>query len=274
MTISKNKLQQFKKYLNAEEKSSATIEKYTKNAQKFADWLNKRPLNKENVICYKKGLMETYAAASVNTIISSLNSFFTFINRHDLKIKAVRLQRKIFACDDKDLTKQEYRRLIDAADRRLALVMQTICVTGIRVSELKFITIEAVAAGYAEISCKGKVRTVILPDGLCQLLLAYVRQVGVRRGCVFRSRNGNPLDRSNIWTEMKNLCKKAGIPAEKVFPHNLRHLFAKTYYSSQKDIVRLADILGHSSVNTTRIYTMERSETQRKQIEALGLLVD
>ena len=218
--------------------------------------------------------MKKYAPTSVNSIISSLNSFFTFIEKQELKIKSVRLQRQIFSIEQRDLTKQEYKRLIASADERLALLMQTICVTGIRVSELEFITVEAIEEERANVSCKGKIRTVILPEKLCKMLLKYTNQEGILSGCVFRSRNGNPLNRSNIWTDMKKLCNKVGIPREKVFPHNLRHLFAKTYYSTQRDIVRLADILGHSNVNTTRIYTMDLCETQRKSIESLGLLVN
>lgn len=274
MTITKNKTRLFQKHLQAEEKSPATVEKYLKDTERFAMWLGGRPLNKENVLCYKQELVKNYAPASVNAAISSINSFLEFDGRRELKIKSVRIQRQVFALDGKDLSKQEYKKLIASADERLSLLMQTVCATGIRVSELSSITIEAVKAEKVDILCKGKLRTVILPEKLCRMLLKYASREKIFSGCVFRSRNGNPLDRSNIWTDMKKLCEKAGIPREKVFPHNLRHLFAKTYYSSQRDIVRLADILGHSSINTTRIYTMEGCEIHRKNIESLGLLVN
>ena len=195
---------------------------------------------------------------------------------HDLKIKSVKIQRKIFSSQENELTKSEYERLLDAAksknNERLYLLMQTICSTGIRVSELKFITVEVLKRGFSEIYNKGKRRTVFLPDKLCRALRAYTRQQNITNGAVFVSRNGKPLDRSNIWSDMKKLCESANVSPKKVFPHNLRHLFARTYYGLQKDIVRLADILGHSSVNTTRIYTMESGEIHRKQIQKLGLL--
>ena len=188
----------------------------------------------------------------------------------------MKIQKQIFASKDKELTKAEYERLLDAAksknNERLYLLMQTICATGIRVSELRFVTVTAVCSGEANINCKGKIRRVFLPISLCRLLKQYIKEQKITSGPVFISRTGKPLDRSNIWSDMKKLCEAAGVSKDKVFPHNLRHLFARTYYSLQKDIVRLADILGHYSVNTTRIYTMETGEVHRKQIERLGLL--
>ena len=210
-------------------------------------------------------------------MLSSLMSFFSFLGWSDLKVKSLKIQRRIFDSEEKELTKAEYQRLLQAAkakqNERLYLLLQTVCSTGIRVSELKHITVEAVVNGKAEISCKGKRRTVFLPDKLCKMLKRYIRERKITSGPVFVTKNGKPLDRSNIWSDMKKLCAAADVSEKKVFPHNLRHLFARTYYSLQKDVVRLADVLGHSSVNTTRIYTMESGETHRTQLQKLGLLL-
>ena len=193
-----------------------------------------------------------------------------------MRVKNLKIQKQIFASTDKELTKTEYDRLLQVAkqkkNERLYLLMQTICSTGIRVSEVRYVTVEAVSRGIAEINCKGKRRQVFLPKQLCQILKQYIKEQKIKSGAVFVTKNGNPLDRSNIWSDMKKLCKAANVSEKKVFPHNLRHLFARTYYSLQKDIVRLADILGHSNVNTTRIYTMETGEIHRRQIQKLGLL--
>ena len=270
-------LTDYRKYLINEEKSAATLEKYMRDVTAFYRRLSGRALCKEEVLGYKEQLSQSYAVSSVNSILSSLNSFFTFCGWHELKVKSVKLQRRIFASRDKELTKAEYESLLSAArsgnNQRLYLLMQTICSTGIRVSELKFITAEAICKGYTDICCKGKRRTVFLPSQLCKSLKSYVKERKIKSGSVFITKNGAPLDRSNIWSDMKRLCKQAGVSEEKVFPHNLRHLFARTYYSLQKDIVRLADILGHSNVNTTRIYTMESGETHRRQLQKLGLLL-
>lgn len=242
----------------------------------FQIWLGEQELCKTEVLAYKSYLCECYAPASVNAALSSLNSFFNFMEWYDLRVKNLKIQKQIFASTDKELTKAEYDRLLQAAkqkkNERLYLLMQTICSTGIRVSEVRYVTVEAVTRGIAEINCKGKRRQVFLPKQLCQILKQYIKQQKIKSGAVFVTKNGNPLDRSNIWSDMKKLCKTANVSEKKVFPHNLRHLFARTYYSLQKDIVRLADILGHSSVNTTRIYTMETGEIHRRQIQKLGLL--
>ena len=270
-------IEAYKDYLVGEEKSEATMDKYLRDVREFAEWLGDREFDKTAVVTYKTELTERYAPASVNTILSSLNSFFAFNEWYELKVKTLKIQRQIFSSDEKELTKAEYERLLKAAkskkNERLYLLMQTICATGIRVSELRHITVEAVCIGRAEINCKGKRRTVFIPSQLCQILKQYIKEQKIMSGSVFISKNGNPLNRSNIWTDMKKLCKSAGVSEKKVFPHNLRHLFARTYYSLQKDIVRLADILGHTSVNTTRIYTMESGEIHRKQIQKLGLLL-
>lgn len=275
--ISVDHIKLFQAYLTSEERSEATIGKYLRDVGGFLRWLSDKEADKACVVAYKAYLCERHAPASVNSILSSLNSFFSFLGWHDLKIKTVKIQRQIFTSDEKELTKAEYERLLRAAknknNERLYLLMQTICSTGIRVSELRYITVAAVQTGRAEISCKGKRRSVFLSAKLCILLKRYVQEKKIKNGSVFVTKNGNPLDRSNIWSDMKKLCKSADVSEKKVFPHNLRHLFARTYYSVQKDIVRLADILGHSSVNTTRIYTMESGEIHRNQLQHLGLLL-
>ncbi len=274
--ITNELIHSFKTYLIEEEKSENTVEKYIRDVTFFMMWLNGWEVTKILALDYKKELCEKYAPASVNAAISSLNSFFAFTGWHDIRIKALKIQRQIFSNKDKELTKAEYERLLTAAkskgNERLYLLMQTICSTGIRVSELRFVTCEAVKKGQAVISCKGKMRTIFLPKELCRMLKKYIKEQGIKDGSVFVSRNGKPLDRSYIWKMLKNLCEAAGVSKDKVFPHNFRHLFARTYYSLQKDIVRLADILGHSSVETTRIYTIETGDICRRQIQKLGLL--
>ena len=269
-------IRSFNNYLISEEKAEATVGKYLHDVCEFRLWLGERELCKTAVLVYKSHLCEHYAPASVNAALSSLNCFFSFMEWYDLRVKSLKIQKQLFASADKELTKEEYDRLLRAArqkkNERLYLLMQTICSTGIRVSELRHITIEAIRFGVAEINCKGKRRRVFLPMQLCKMLKQYAKEQKIKSGAVFVTKNGNPLDRSNIWSDMKKLCKTANVSEKKVFPHNLRHLFARTYYSLQKDVVRLADILGHSSVNTTRIYTMESGEVHRKQIQRLGLL--
>jgi len=269
-------IKSFKDYLINEEKAVATVNKYLHDVGEFQMWLGEQELCKTATLSYKSYLCEHCAPASVNAALSSLNSFFNFMEWYDLRVKNLKIQKQIFASADKELTKAEYDRLLEAAkqkkNERLYLLMQTICSTGIRVSEVRYVTVEAVWRGIAEINCKGKRRQVFLPKQLCQILKQYIRDQKIKSGAVFITKNGNPLDRSNIWSDMKKLCKAANVSEKKVFPHNLRHLFARTYYSLQKDIVRLADILGHNSVNTTRIYTMETGEIHRRQIQRLGLL--
>ena len=274
--ITQNMVVNFKNFLIDEEKSHATLEKYMRDINAFREWLGTKLIEKVTVLEYKAYLIENYAPASANSMLSSINSFFEFNEWHDLKVKMLKIQKQIFADKNKELTKAEYERLLDAAkskkNERLYYLMQTICSSGIRVSELKSITIEAIKARKATIKCKGKMRVVILPKELCKLLSEYAKEQKISSGPVFVTKTGKPLDRSAIWKMMKQLCESAGVPKEKVFPHNLRHLFARTYYTIQKDIVRLADILGHSSINTTRIYTMETGDIHRRQIQRLGLL--
>jgi len=276
MKITKKLIREFEQHLIEEEKSMATIEKYTRDIKTFFEWVGDDEISKMKVLGYKEHLTENYAPASVNSMLSSINNFFDYNEWYGLKVKMIKFQRRIFAEESKELTKQEYKRLLDAANKKnnkmLFYLMQTICASGIRVSELQFITVEAVKEQRATIKCKGKMRVVILPDKLCKMLLKYANERKISTGTLFVTKKGKPLDRSSIWKMMKNLCETAGVSKDKVFPHNLRHLFARTYYSLQKDIVRLADILGHSSINTTRIYTMETGEVHRLQIQNLGLL--
>jgi len=269
-------IEEYTKFLIDEEKSQATLEKYIRDIAEFGAWVKDEEISKEKVLDYKGYLTENYAPASVNSMLSSINSFFEHNEWYELRVRSLKIQKRIFADKDKELSKAEYERLLKAAKRKnneqLNLLMQTICSTGIRVSELRAVTVSAIKARQATIDCKGKMRVIILPNNLCKMLMRYIKECNIISGPVFVTRNGKPLDRSNIWRLMKNLCDDAGVPKNKVFPHNLRHLFARTYYSLEKDIVRLADILGHSSVNTTRIYTMENGEIHRKQIQKLGLL--
>lgn len=254
-------IEKFINFLENEEKAQATIEKYIRDIKNFQAWLDGKEVTKQLVLKYKNYIIEQYAPSSANSMLSSINAFFIYMEWYECKVKTFKIQKQIFANKDKELSKKEYERLLNAAksknNQKLYLLMQTICGTGIRVSELKCITIESVKRGQANISCKGKMRVVILPDRLCVALKKYAKEESITTGSIFVSKGGRPLDRSNIWKMLKALCEIAGVPKDKVFPHNFRHLFARTYYSIEKDIVRLADILGHASVNTTRIYTME-----------------
>lgn len=262
----------FEAHLITEEKSTATREKYLRDVRAFLVFGADRPLTKELVLQYKEQLVEQYAPASVNSMLASISSFLSFIDRTDCRVKQLKIQRQIFAREDRELTKTEYRRLVTAAKgSRISLVIQTICGTGIRVSELACITAEAVHTGKAVVNCKNKTRVIFIPAPVQKLLLAYMKRSGITAGPVFVTRSGRPLDRSNIWKEMKALCKKAGVSAKKVFPHNLRHLFARTFYSIEKDVVRLADLLGHSSLSTTRIYTMDSGMSHLRSMERVVL---
>ncbi len=275
-TVTEKSIKNFKNYLIEEEKSSATVEKYMRDITAFGNWLNGKKICKAIVIEYKNSIICSYAPTSVNSMLSSINHYFMYMGWYECKVKTIKIQKQIFAKKEKELTKKEYEKLLETAkrknDERLFFLMQTICSTGIRVSELQYITREAVEKGQACINCKGKMRIVILPEKLGAALRAYAKKQKIESGPIFISRNKKALDRSNIWKMMKNLCESAGVEKDKVFPHNFRHLFARTYYSIEKDVVRLADILGHSSVNTTRVYTMETGEVHRLQIQKLGLL--
>ncbi len=269
-------VKRFELYLYEEEKSGNTIKKYIRDIRFFCEWLKGKDVDKAVVLKYKKELGKRYAPKSVNSILSSLNALFMYMNWYDLKVKTLKIQRRIFADKEKELTKSEYERLLTAAknkkNERLYYLMQTIGSTGLRISELKYVTCEAVNAGQTTINCKGKIRQVFLPRQLCKMLKRYIKARSIRSGAIFVTRSGKPLDRHAIWKMLKGLCESADVARSKVFPHNFRHLFAKTFYSLKKDIVRLADILGHSSVETTRIYTMESGTEHIKLIQKLGLL--
>ncbi len=268
-----NMLVEFEKELYGKGKSKATAEKYVRDAAAFLKYTGGE-VTRESILGYKAYLCENYLPKSVNSMLAGINCYLEFAGFAHCRVGALKIQRRTFAERERELTKAEYERLLDAAKEkpRLYYLLQTICSTGIRVSELRFITVEALKVGYSQIDMKGKTRTILLPEKLCKVLLKYAKNRKISFGSVFVTKNGRPLDRSNIWTEMKKLCEKAGVDKKKVFPHNLRHLFARVYYSREKDIVRLADILGHSSINTTRIYTMESGDVHKRQIERLGLL--
>ena len=275
--ISKSMISQYRRYLKDCEKSKSTIAKYIRDINNFAEWLNGREITKELTVAYKEHIMKLYATSSVNSMLSSVNGFFDYYEMYDKKVKTIKMQKSVFVDSASVLTKADYEKLLIAAKTmgktRLYMIMQTICVLGIRVSELEYITVAAVASGRAVIDCKGKRRVAIIPAGMCKVLADYTKSIGVESGPVFVTNSGKAVDRSNIWREMRNLCTVAGVSSNKVFPHNLRHLFARTYYSVQKDIVRLADILGHSNINTTRIYTADSSDTHMRTMEKTGLMI-
>ncbi len=269
--------QRYREHLQLLERSTATVEKYLRDVRAFARFAQGQTITKETVIAYKTRLRERYAARSVNSMLASLNGLFAFLGWQDLRVRALKLQQTVFCPAEKELTRAEYMRLCRAAserrNERLSLTLQTICGTGIRVSELQCITVEAVRRGEAVVCCKAKTRTVFLVKELRQKLLRYAAARGIRRGSVFVTRTGKPVSRTNIWREMKALCRAAGVNPQKVFPHNLRHLFARTFYGLEKDIAKLADILGHSSINTTRIYIVSTGTEHRKRMENMHLIL-
>ena len=274
MSIIKNQILNYNAFLIDEEKSAATIEKYIRDVKAFTEWLGDNELCKEEVLAYKEYLAEKYAPASANSMIIAVNGFLRFIRYNECCVKPLKVQHQIFLNEEKELTKAEYQRLVKASHgSRLCYLIQTICATGIRVSELKFITVEAVKTGRTIVNCKNKRRVIFIPVPLQKLLKEYIKKVGIKTGSVFVTKSGKPLNRSNIWRDMKSLCKKARVNSNKVFPHNLRHLFARTFYSIEKDIVRLADLLGHSSINTTRIYTMETGDRHILKLERVQKLL-
>ena len=267
----------FKEYLILEERSRATVEKYIRDVKVFSAFVNGVEITKEVVIEYKRHLQEAYAVRSVNSMLASINSLFVFLGWQELKVKSIKLQQQIYCPEERELTKAEYTRLCRAAkhkrNERLNLILQTICGTGIRVSELQFITAEAARRGEASVSCKAKTRSVFIVKELQKKLLRYAAEQNIKSGMIFVTRKGKPLSRTNIWREMKNLCIEAEVNPKKVFPHNLRHLFARVFYGIEKDIAKLADILGHSSIDTTRIYIISTGTEHRKRMENMRLIV-
>ena len=264
-------------YLRAEERSSGTIEKYLRDIRAFSIWLQGRAVTKECLTGWKEYLLEQhYAPVTINSMLAALNGLFRFLG-WEYHIKFLKIQRKIFRDKSRELNQEEYKRLLAAAleqgKERLALLMETICATGIRVSEAKFITVESVRGGCADIALKGKIRTILIPGKLARKLLEYAKKQKTVSGEIFLTENGKRLNRCQIWAEMKKLCRTAGVEASKVFPHNLRHLFARVFYTACRDIVRLADVLGHTSIETTRIYLMTSGTEYASQLERLGLIL-
>ena len=270
-------IEKYLTHLRELERSPLTISKYAHDLNALLTYLGDMPLTKAALIGWKEQLSTALAPTSINSMLVAANGFLQFFGWQELKVNLLKIQRTVFIDEEKELTRTEYERLVRAAERqeneRLSLVVQTICATGIRVSELRFITAEAVQCGRAEISNKGKRRIVFLPAALRKLLAAYLRKQRKISGPVFTTRSGEPLDRSNIWRDMKALCQSAGVDPKKVFPHNLRHLFARTFYSIDHDLSRLADILGHSSITTTRIYTAECGAVHAQQVDRLRLVI-
>lgn len=270
-------LQEFELYLRNEERSKATIEKYMRDVRCFVGFIGSTEVSKQSVVDYKNKLGNSYAVASANSMIAALNSFLRFCGWHDLCVKQFRVQRQAYCSEEKELTRAEYIRLLEAANKkhneRLNLIIQTICGTGIRVSELQYITVEALGKGEAVVNCKGKNRRIFIVPELKKKLLRYVKEQRILSGAVFITRNGKPVSRNNIWKEMKSLCEQAHVAPSKVFPHNLRHLFARTFYSIEKDIAKLADILGHASINTTRIYIVTTGAEHKRKMEHMRLIV-
>lgn len=275
--MTEDNIRKFADFLVGEEKSENTVKKYIRDVRVFARFAAGDTITKETVIRYKRYLQQNYAIRSVNSMLASVNSLFSFLGWHDLKVKALKLQRQIYCPEEKELTKAEYLRLLRTASQngneRLSLIIQTICATGIRVSELSFITVEAVRHGEAIVSCKAKTRSVFIVRELKEKLLRYTAEHGIKSGMIFITRTGKPISRTSIWRDMKRLCAQAGVDPQKVFPHNLRHLFARCFYSTENDIASLADILGHSSINTTRLYIISTGTEHRKKMESLHLIL-
>lgn len=267
----------FRASLDENEKSNGTVSKYMRDVRSFAAFAESRAVDKALVMKYKCFLEENYALTSANSMLAALNAFFKFAGWEDCCVKRFRIQRQTFCMEEKELTKTEYFRLVDTArargDVRLMLIMQTICSMGLRISELQFVTVEAVMRGVASVNCKGKMRKLFIVKPLQKLLLEYARVKGITGGPIFVTRGGQPLSRCNIWRKMKQLCEEAGVLPEKVYPHNLRHLFAREFYAIEKDIAKLADILGHTSIDTTRIYIITTGEEHSRKMESLNLVM-
>ena len=275
--ITAKTIAEFKEHLILEERSAATIEKYIRDVKAFSAYTQSAAVTKETVIAYKKHLQGNYAVRSVNSMLASINGLFAFLGWHDLRVKSLKLQQQVFCPEEKELTRAEYARLCRTAERkhneRLNLILQTICGTGIRVSELQYITVEAVKRGEAIVNCKAKTRSVFIVKELKQKLLRYAAEQNIKSGMIFVTRTGKPISRTNIWREMKALCAEANVNPQKVFPHKLRHLFARVFYGIEKDIAKLADILGHSSINTTRIYIISTGTEHRQRMESMRLIL-
>ena len=270
-------LHEYAAQLKAQERSPGTVEKYLRDVEAFARWLDGREVTRETAAEWRTHLLATgYQPATINSMLAAVNSFFRFMGRPDCRVSFLKIQRRLFRDASRDLSRSDYDRLLATAHalgrERLALLMETICAAGIRVSEVRYITVEAAKTGRAEIAMKGKLRTILLPNKLCRKLLKYARHKKIASGEIFLTGSGKRLSRRQIWAEMKRLSRSAGVEASKVFPHNLRHLFAVAFYRASKDIARLADVLGHSSIETTRIYLLTTGEEHRRQLDRLGLV--
>lgn len=270
-------LKEFEEYLIQEEREKATIGKYLRDAECFLVWLGNRELSKKQVVLWKEELTEKqYSPITINGKLAAINKFLLFLGKSEYRVKYLKIQRRLFRSTERDLTKEEYTRLVETAfsdgKERLALLMESICATAIRVSEVQYLTVETAEAGRAEISLKGKIRTILIPGKLCRKLLKYAKKQKIASGEIFLTRSGKGMSRHQIWAEMKALCAQAKVQASKVFPHNLRHLFARTFYRACRDVVRLAGVLGHSSIETTRIYLITTGIEYRKQMSRLGLI--
>lgn len=274
--LNREQIQDFAHYLKSEERAPGTIEKYLRDVNVFAAWLDGRPVTRELTTLWKEHILITHTPGTVNSMLASVNALFRFLGWEECRVKTLKLQRQLFRDSAKELTREEYDRLLNTARvlgrHRLFLLMETICATGIRVSEVKYITVEALRLGRATVSLKGKIRSILIPNKLCRKLLKYAQKQKIVSGEVFLTRNETGLSRKQIWAEMKALCEKAGVEPSKVFPHNLRHLFARTFYKACKDVAKLADVLGHSSIDTTRIYLMTTGTEHARQLERLGLV--
>ena len=278
LTISKDMLPAYREYLRDEERSRATVEKYLRDVRVFLEYVGENQvLGKERIREYKEELRERYKISSANSMLAAMNSFFVFLGREELKVKLFKVQKVLYSRPEREMTEKDYEKLVRAARRRgdlsMSMLLQTIGSTGIRISELRFITVESLEVGRAEIYNKGKSRVVLLPVELSRMLKKYCREAGILTGSIFVTKHGNPVDRSNVSKKMKQLAREAGVDENRVFPHNFRHLFARIFYSVEKDVVRLMDLLGHASISTTRIYTMTTEDQPRRQMSRMKLVL-
>ena len=276
--ITAGQLRAFQQHLEREERSAATVEKYLREARRFSAWLDGRAVSKAAAARWKEHLLQAgYCPGTVNGKLTALDRLLAFLGWEDCRVRHLKLQRRLFRDTERELTREEYGRLLSAAERcgraRLTLLMEAICATGIRVSEVKYLTVEAARAGRAEIALKGKIRTILIPGKLCRKLLQYAREQNIASGEIFLTRGGNSLSRKQIWADMKDLCRQAGVAPSKVFPHNLRHLFARTFYRVCRDVAKLADVLGHSSIETTRVYLISTGVEHARVLERLRLIL-
>ena len=276
--ITARQLRAFQQHLEREERSAATVEKYLREARRFSAWLDGGAVSKASAARWKEHLLQAgYCPGTINGKLTALDRLLAFLGWEDCRVKHLKLQRRLFRDTERELTREEYGRLLSAAERcgraRLTLLMEAICATGIRVSEVKYLTVEAARAGRAEIALKGKIRTILIPGKLCRKLLQYAREQNIASGEIFLTRGGNSLSRKQIWADMKDLCRQAGVAPSKVFPHNLRHLFARIFYRVCRDVAKLADVLGHSSIETTRIYLISTGAEHARLLERLRLIL-